>query len=125
FSQRIKLPATRSVQIGAGGLSGLMGGFFGMQGPPAVLYFISSEPSKEHYMAMAQTYFLIGNAMMTLVRLYNGFVTPAVLDGYLYGIGGVALGTMLGAYVFNHIPARLFRYIVYAYIGISGLIILL
>lgn len=122
FSQRIKLPATRSVQIGAGGLSGLMGGFFGMQGPPAVLYFISSEPSKEHYMAMAQTYFLIGNAMMTLVRLYNGFVTPAVLDGYLYGIGGVALGTMLGAYVFNHIPTRLFRYIVYAYIGISGLV---
>ena len=124
FSQRIKLPATRSVQIGAGGLSGLMGGFFGMQGPPAVLYFISSEPSKEHYMAMAQTYFLIGNAMMTLVRLYNGFVTPAVLDGYLYGIGGVALGTMLGAYVFSRIPTRLFRYIVYAYIGISGLVML-
>ena len=124
FSQRIKLPATRSVQIGAGGLSGLMGGFFGMQGPPAVLYFISSEPSKEHYMAMAQTYFLIGNAMMTIVRLYNGFVTPAVLDGYLYGIGGVAIGTMLGAYVFSRIPTRLFRYIVYAYIGISGLIML-
>ncbi|MBO5824843.1 MAG: sulfite exporter TauE/SafE family protein [Prevotella sp.] len=124
FSQRIKLPATRSVQIGAGGLSGLMGGFFGMQGPPAVLYFISSEPSKEHYMAMAQTYFLIGNAMMTLVRLYNGFVTPAVLDGYLYGIGGVAIGTMLGAYVFSRIPTRLFRYIVYAYIGISGLVML-
>ena len=125
FSQRIKLPATKSVQLAAGSMSGLMGGFFGMQGPPAVLYFISSEPSKEHYMAMAQTYFLIGNAMMTLVRLYNGFVTPAVLDGYLYGIGGVVLGTMLGAYVFNRIPARLFRYIVYAYIGISGLIILL
>jgi uncharacterized membrane protein YfcA len=124
FSQRIKLPATRSVQIGAGGLSGLMGGFFGMQGPPAVLYFISSEPSKEHYMAMAQTYFLIGNAMMTIVRLYNGFVTPAVLDGYLYGIGGVAIGTMLGAYVFSRIPTRLFRYIVYAYIGISGLVML-
>ena len=111
FSQRIKLPATRSVQIGAGGLSGLMGGFFG-------------EPSKYHYMAMAQTYFLIGNAMMTLVRLYNGFLTPAVLDGYLYGIGGVAIGTMLGAYVFSRIPTRLFRYIVYAYIGISGFVML-
>lgn len=124
FSQRIKLPATKSVQLAAGSMSGLMGGFFGMQGPPAVLYFISSEPSKEHYMAMAQTYFLIGNAMMTIVRLYNGFVTPAVLDGYLYGIGGVAIGTMLGAYVFSRIPTRLFRYIVYAYIGISGLIML-
>ena len=65
FRQCIKLPTTKSVQVGAGTLSGLMGGFFGMQGPPAVLYFSQSEPTKEHYMAMAQTYFLIGNMMMT------------------------------------------------------------
>ena len=57
FSQKIKLPTTKRVQVGAGTLSGLMGGFFGMQGPPAVLYFIQSEPSKEHYMAMTQTFF--------------------------------------------------------------------
>ena len=35
------------------------------------------------------------------------------------------IGTSLGAYVFKHIPNRIFRYIVYAYIGISGVIILL
>ena len=29
---------------------------------------------------------------------------------------------MLGTYVFKHIPNRIFRYIVYAYICISGLI---
>ena len=62
-----------------------MGGFFGMQGPPAVLYFIQSEPTKEHYMAMAQTYFLIGNLMMTGVRAYNGFFTTTVAVDYLYG----------------------------------------
>ncbi len=83
FSQRIKLPTTKSVQVTAGTLSGLMGGFFGMQGPPAVLYFISSEPTKEHYMAMAQTYFLIGNLMMTVVRAYNGFLTMTVFHDYL------------------------------------------
>lgn len=54
FSQHIKLPTIKSVQVGVGTLSGLMGGFFGMQGPPAVLYFIQSEPTKEHYMAMAR-----------------------------------------------------------------------
>jgi len=125
FSQRIKLPTTNSVQIGAGTLSGLMGGFFGMQGPPAVLYFISSEPTKEHYMAMAQTYFLIGNGMMTLVRAQNGFLTTTVLTDYLYGLGGVILGTTFGAYVFRHIPTKIFRYVVYAYIGFSGVVILL
>ena len=93
--------------------------------PPAVLYFIQSEPTKEHYMAMAQTYFLIGNVMMTGVRAYNGFFTTTVAVDYLYGLGGVIIGTMLGAYVFKHIPNRIFRYIVYAYICISGVIILM
>jgi uncharacterized membrane protein YfcA len=102
-----------------------MGGFFGMQGPPAVLYFIQSEPTKEHYMAMAQTYFLIGNVMMTFVRAYNGFFTTTVLTDYCFGLGGVIIGTTLGAYVFKRIPNRIFRYIVYAYIAISGVIILL
>ena len=125
FSQRIKLPTTNGVQVGAGTLSGLMGGFFGMQGPPAVLYFIQSEPSKEHYMAMAQTYFLIGNVMMTFVRAYNGFFTTTVLADYCFGLGGVVIGTTLGPYVFKRIPNRIFRYIVYAYIAISGVIILM
>lgn len=125
FSKKIKLPTTKWVQVVAGTLSGLMGGFFGMQGPPAVLYFIQSEPTKEHYMAMAQTYFLIGNAMMTLVRAYNGFFTTTVLTDYSFGLGGVIIGTTLGAYVFKRIPNRAFRYVVYAYIGVSGVIILL
>ena len=150
FSQKIKLPTTKKaaiereksdagigssereqarpkvkVQVGAGTLSGLMGGFFGMQGPPAVLYFIQSEPSKEHYMAMTQTYFVIGNVMMTIVRAYNGFLTTTVLTDYCFGLGGVVIGTCLGAYVFRHIPNRIFRYIVYAYIAVSGVIILL
>ena len=125
FSQKIKLPTTKQVQVGAGTLSGLMGGFFGMQGPPAVLYFIQSEPTKEHYMAMAQTYFLIGNVMMTFVRAYNGFLTTTVLTDYCFGLGGVFIGTTVGAYVFKHIPNRIFRYIVYAYIAVSGVIILL
>ena len=125
FSQKVKLPTTKRVQVGAGTLSGLMGGFFGMQGPPAVLYFIQSEPTKERYMAMAQTYFLIGNVTMTLVRAYNGFFTTTVLTDYCFGLGGVIIGTTLGAFVFKHIPSRTFRYVVYAYIGVSGVIILL
>ena len=125
FSQCIKLPTTKNVQVGVGTLSGLMGGFFGMQGPPAVLYFIQSEPTKEHYMAMTQTYFLIGNVMMTGVRAYNGFFTITVAIDYLYGLGGVIIGTLLGAYVFKHIPNHIFRYIVYAYICFSGVIILI
>ena len=112
-------------QIGAGALSGIMGGLFGMQGPPAVLYFITSEPDKEHYMAMTQMYFVIGNTMMTIVRGCNGFITPAVGRCYLFSLGAIAVGMLLGNWAFRHIPNRIFTYIVYAYIGVSGIIILI
>lgn len=122
---RIRIGTTPAWQIGTGMLSGVMGGFFGMQGPPAVLYFISSEPDKEHYMAMTQMYFAIGNAGMTIIRSCNGYLSETVGWGYLAGLGGAAVGLLLGGYAFRHIPNRIFSYIVYAYICISGLIILL
>ena len=125
FSSRIKLKTTLPYQIGAGTISGIMGGFFGMQGPPAVIYFISSEPDKNSYMAMVQTYFLIGNAMMTIVRASNGFLTAAVGRCYVFCIAAVLTGTLLGSWAFKHIPGRIFPYVVYSYIGISGLIIFL
>ena len=121
FSKRIKVKTTLPVQITAGTLSGLMGGFFGMQGPPAVLYFVNSEKDKEHYLAVTQTYFLVGNIMMTIARAYNGFFTTAVSMSYIYGITGVVIGNLIGAWVFRHITGSLLKYIIYAYIGISGL----
>ncbi len=125
FSKRIKLKANMPTQLTAGTLSGLLGGFFGMQGPPAVLYFLQSEHDKEHYMALIQTYLLLGNTMMLIVRAMNGFLTPVVGRNYFYGLGGVAIGTAIGGAVFKRIPQQPFRYVVYSYIAMSGIVILL
>ena len=70
-----------------------------MQGPPAVLYLISSEPSKEQYMGMISAYLLFGNIGMTIVRAMNGFLTPAVWEASLWGVFGVVIGASLGAWV--------------------------
>ena len=125
LSGRIHIRPTLPAQIGTGILSGLMGGFFAMQGPPAVLYFLSSEKDKEHYLAMISAYLLTGNLTTTLVRYFNGFLTRDVAIGVLWGIAGVAAGAFLGARAFRHIPHKVFDYIVYAYIAFSGVIILL
>jgi uncharacterized membrane protein YfcA len=111
--------------IGTGSVSGVMGGLFGMHGPPIVLYLIVSEPSKNHYMGMIQTYAVITNIIMLAVRTYNGNVTPYVGTAYLYALGGLVIGVLAGNWAFNRIPNRLFTYIVYTYIAISGAIILL
>lgn len=125
FSKRIRFGTSLPWQIGAGTLSGIMGGFFGMHGPPAVLYFISSEPDKEHYMGMIQTYFVISNALMTVVRASNGYVTASVGKSYVLCLAAVAAGVALGSWAFRHISGKVFPYVVYGYIGISGIIILL
>ena len=116
---------TKGWLLGTGSVSGVMGGLFGMHGPPVVLYLVVSEPSKDHYMGMIQTYAVITNITMLIVRAWNGYVTPTVGATYLYALGGLAIGILVGNWAFKRIPSRLFTYIVYAYIGISGLIILL
>ncbi len=125
FSDKVKLRPTLIVQVSMGVLSGMMGGLFGMQGPPAVLYFIACTERKEEYMALAQTYFLVGNTMMTLYRAQNGFLTGEVVVAWCYGIPAVLLGTWLGTLVFRRISVQLLRKIIYAYMAVSGIVAML
>lgn len=98
-----------------------MGGLFAMQGPPAVLYFMASAQTKEKYIAQIQTYFVIGNLMMTLFRAEAGFVTPAVGMAYTYCLAAVALGAFVGGKVFKKLSAKVLRKIVYGYMAVSGI----
>ncbi len=125
FSERIKLKPTLPAQIGLGTLSGLMGGLFAMQGPPAVLYFMASAQTKEKYIAHSQVYFALGNLMMTFFRAGNGFVTPAVGIAYGCGIVGVIIGTAIGGKVFKKIPHKVLKKIVYVYMAFSGIVAML
>lgn len=125
LSDKIHISPSLPMQISMGTISGAMGGLFGMQGPPAVLYFLASAERKEEYMAMAQCYFLVGNVMMTVFRASHGFLTANVGIAWCYSIAAVLLGTWLGAMVFRKIPINLLRKIIYAYMGISGIIALL
>lgn len=122
LSERIHINPTLPMQVSMGTLSGVMGGLFGMQGPPAVLYFLASASRKEEYMAMAQCYFLVGNLAMTGFRAYNGHLTTNVLWAWCCGLPAVLLGTWLGSIIFRNIPIRILRKIIYIYMGISGAI---
>lgn len=122
LKDRVKLPTTLPVQISMGTLSGMMGGLFGMQGPPAVLYFVQTNQTKEAYIAMAQTYFLVGNAAMTIFRATGGLLTPAVLTGWCYGVVAVIIGTWVGTLAFRHISLPRLRMLIYIYMAISGAI---
>jgi len=125
ISERVHVKPTLPIQISMGSISGMMGGLFAMQGPPAVLYFVASEPTKENYLAMTQMYFLIGNIVMTAFRAYNGFLTTAVGLGWIYAAIGIVVGTWIGTKIFNKISAHTLKQIIYIYMAISGVIAIL
>jgi len=124
FSGKIKVRPNMPTQISMGTISGMMGGLFGMQGPPAVIYFIECCESKEEYIALTQWYFLIGNIMMTFFRAQHGFVTATVGKSFAFGVIGVLAGLWLGSKVFEKINGKTLRMVVYGYMAIAGIVAL-
>lgn len=125
FSDRVKLRPSMGVQISMGTLSGFMGGLFGMQGPPAVVYFLSASKDKNEYAALSQAYFLIGNVIMTGFRWQHGFVTASVGKAWLVAIVAVLIGGWVGSKVYERLSSESVRKVAYAYMAISGVITLL
>lgn len=119
---KISMKPSMKVQVGMGTVSGVMGGLFAMQGPPAVIYFISCADNKEEYMAITQWYFIISNSFMTVSRAASGFFTPTVGKAWLFGVAAVILGLMVGKRIYSRMPIEIIRKVVYVIIGVSGLL---
>lgn len=122
ISPKLQLRPSKTLQVSMGALSGVMGGLFGMHGPPAVIYFLSVEQSKYRYMAVCQAYFLLTNLIMTFFRAQNGFVTSFVGWGVLYSCAGVVFGSYIGKKVFEKIPSEKLRIVIYIYMIFSGIV---
>ncbi len=125
FSDKIRMSTGIGTQMSLGVISGSMGGLFGMQGPPAVLYFLSACKDKDEYTALCQTYFLIGNVVMTFYRANSGFLTETVIVSWFYGVPAVLLGTWIGGRVYDRLTLPVLRKVVYVYIAISGIVALI
>ncbi|MDO4462661.1 MAG: sulfite exporter TauE/SafE family protein [Bacteroidia bacterium] len=121
ISDRVHVKPYIWVQAILGSVSGVMGGLFNMQGPPAILYFVASEKDKEHYLAITQAYFLVGNMFMTVVRYFKGYLTETVGWGYLYGLAGVFIGFFIGMEIFKRVSTHLLRKLVYGFMAVSGI----
>lgn len=124
FQDKARVRPTIPIQMSMGTLSGFMGGLFGMQGPPAVLYFLATAKDRDEYMALSQCYFLIGNIMMTFYRVQGGHFTHIVAISWCCGVGAVLLGAWLGGMVFRRLSGDSLRKVIYLYLVVSGVVAL-
>jgi len=124
FSEKIHFKPSVPVQLTMGTLSGITGGFFAIQGPPAVIYFLSCTQTKQQYISLISAYFIISNLMMTGFRAMNGLVTATVLKYFAAGVPAVLMGIWIGQKVHDRMPIETMRKVVYAFMALSGILML-
>ena len=77
-------------------IAGVLGGAYGMNGPPLVMYGSLRGWSPQHFRATLQGYFLPASLMSLTGFWAAGLWTPSVTHHFLWAIPGVAVAVVLG-----------------------------
>lgn len=109
--------------VSCGFLSGVLGGAYGMNGPPLAIYGSLRGWSPQHFRATLQAYFLpaslIGLAGYAAVGLWNGALTRY----FLLSLPGVAVAILLGRAINQRMSKGFFRYVYVGLIAIGTVLV--
>ena len=123
FSQRIKIKGSWRSALICSSLSGTASGFFGIGGPPMVLYFLSlTGDDKYAYLGTIQLFFLITSIQGVATRALNGIYTRELLLLVPIGMLGSFIGTRVGTRIVRKLRTDRLKIIIYAFLCISGLL---
>jgi len=120
-SNRIKIKPTPRNGLIAGAISGFCGGLFNVGGPPMVAYFISVTKDKLEYSATLQLYFVLTCFYTFCIHLFVGNITMEVLRYSAFSMLGMAVGTLMGFYLFKKLSSTMLRKLVYGFMTVFGL----
>jgi uncharacterized protein len=110
--------------FGFGLLAGVLGGAYGMNGPPLVVYGSLRRWSAEQFRATLQGYFLPASIAGMLGYWYAGLWVPAVTRYYLMSLPATLIATLLGRVLHARISPRAFFTYVYLGLLVIGLVLL-
>ena len=99
--------------------AGILGGAYGMNGPPLIIYGALRGWSPQHLRATLQGYFLPASLVGMYGYWFKGLWTPAVTHAYLMALPPVVVAIFLGRAVNNRMNGRLF--LLYVYLGLIGI----
>ncbi len=117
---QLKLVFSRIWALPVGFLSGLLGGAFGTDGPPVVVYAALRPWTKEKVVGMLQCFFLFANFVIVGSYGYHGLLTSSVLGVSAAAVPFAIVGILLGLKINRRISQRHFEVILSILIGIMG-----
>lgn len=122
FSKSLKLKANWQTAVIVSVISGIFSGLFGIGGPLMAVYFLAATDSKEEYVGTSQMFFAICNIFNLIVRCVCGIFTVSMIPMTLVGILAINVGKKFGLIILDRLNAERMRKLVYAFVGISGII---
>ena len=99
--------------------AGVLGGAYGMNGPPLVVYGALRGWSPANFRATLQGYFLPASAMVMAGYGFAGLWTPVVTRYYLLSLPGVAVAIFLGRMINRRMHSR--RFLAYVHVGLIAI----
>src|SRR5581483_204257 len=111
--------------LGCGFLSGVLGGAYGMNGPPLAVYGALRRWSPQHFRATLQGYFLVASLAGLIGYGIAGIWTAATTLYFLLSLPAVLVATLLGRALNRSMKHHGFFRLVYAgLVAIGGILIL-
>ena len=119
-----RLPG-RAWGLGAGFLSGLIGGSVGTPGPPVVMYATTEGWSPRTQKGNVMAFFVVNQAVILVGFWWAGLAHAEVLTlAAAYTLPALA-GVLTGMALFTRIDPARFRRVIFGLLLISGLILLI
>ena len=105
--------------------AGVLGGAYGMNGPPLAMYGWLRGWSTQHFRATLQGYFLPASSVAMLGYAAAGLWSSDVTRYYLWSLPGVLIATLLGRLLVGRMDARVFaRSVNLGLLVVAGMLLL-
>jgi len=110
--------------VSCGFCAGVLGGAYGMNGLPLVIYGAMRRWSPEHFRATLQGYFLPASVLGMLGFLFAGLWTGSVTHYFLVCLPGLIPAVLLGRACNRRLQGTAFRQLVYILVAGSGFVLI-
>ena len=114
---------SRAGLLACGFFAGVLGGAFGLNGPPLVIYASMRRWSAQHLRATLQAYFLPASLISLAGYAAAGLLTRSIIRYYLLSLPPAMVAILLGRFL-NH-RFRDDSFLKYVYAGLAGIGVLL
>lgn len=106
--------------FGCGLIAGILGGAYGLNGPPLVIYGAKRRWSAQHFRATLQGYFLVASMIGVIGYWFTGLLVPGVFHYYLLSVPVLLPAVFLGRLINHRLHGEnFFKYVYFVLLGIG------